>query len=109
MNEEILAWDKSYNIQNSPNLWGDSVPYIEEVVTIFNNNYCKRIIDIPCGDGRNTIPLSIKLPFIVAADSSNNALSKANQIVKMKHLENCIIQISNRLVPEPVRAFNTAL
>jgi ubiquinone/menaquinone biosynthesis C-methylase UbiE len=84
------SWDKSYDLHDTSSLWGiKPVPAVERAAEIFNNS-SGWILDLPCGDGRNTLPLTKKLPHVVAADSSRNALNIASKFLALHEIENCV-------------------
>jgi ubiquinone/menaquinone biosynthesis C-methylase UbiE len=85
-------WDQSYNLAASPNLWGaQPVPFIAKAVEAFKANGAQTAIDIPCGDGRNTVPLVQNLPFVIAADVSLNALQITSKLLDFYHVTNSIV------------------
>lgn len=87
-----VEWDKSYQVSKAPNLWGEApVPYVETAIPIFREIDAHTVIDIPCGDGRNTLPLAHHLPFVVAADTSLNALKIAANVITHHAVRNCVI------------------
>jgi SAM-dependent methyltransferase len=84
------AWDKSYDLHDAPSLWGTKpVPAVERAVEIFDISD-GWVIDLPCGDGRNTLPLAKKIPHVVAADSSPNALKIASKFLASHGVKNCV-------------------
>lgn len=85
-----FAWDESYDLHEAPNLWGaQPVPVVERAAEIFNISD-GWVIDLPCGDGRNTLPLAKKIPHVVAADSSPNALKIASKFLTAHGVNNCV-------------------
>lgn len=85
-------WNESYDLSASPNLWGaDPIPFISKAIEIFKANRISCIIDIPCGDGRNTIPLTRDIPFVIAADASPNALQIAAKSLAYYHFDNFVL------------------
>lgn len=84
------AWDNSYDLHDTSSLWGvKPVPVVERAAEIFNigNGW---VLDLPCGDGRNTFPLAKKIPHVVAADSSPNALKLASKFLAPHGVKNCV-------------------
>lgn len=76
--ESAINWNKSYILKEQPDLWGEQpVPYVHEFIRLFANNHLNEhalFLDLPCGDGRNMIPLCNSLPFVIGGDYSENAL-----------------------------------
>lgn len=86
------SWDRSYQIMRSEVLWStEAVPFIETAVKVFRQNSAAVVVDVPCGDGRNTIPLATNLPFVLAADSSASALGLAAKRIARSGLRNCVL------------------
>jgi SAM-dependent methyltransferase len=86
------TWNDSYKLSQMPNLWGDnSVPFITKAIETFSKNSANKIIDFPCGDGRNLIKLVNVFPLVVGADSSLNALQITKEVVNLKKSRNCIL------------------
>jgi ubiquinone/menaquinone biosynthesis C-methylase UbiE len=85
------AWDHSYDLQNNPNLWGaEAVPAAKKAVEIFNIS-SGWVLDLPCGDGRNTVALAKKIPYVVAADASPNALKITSKVLRSHGIKNCVL------------------
>jgi SAM-dependent methyltransferase len=92
----IATWDKSYDLQRARNLWGEGpVPYIERAIETFEKHGGTRFLDMPCGDGRNTVALARKLPYIVGADTSMHALQIAGRALASHQIRNCILMVSD--------------
>lgn len=69
-------WDGMYDAEADAAIWGeDPAAYVvEDVAALWRRDGAKRILALPCGDGRNILPLVGEFPGIVAADASGNAL-----------------------------------
>jgi SAM-dependent methyltransferase len=69
-------WDGMYDAEADTAIWGeDPAAYVvEDVAALWRRDGAKRILALPCGDGRNILPLVREFPGIVAADASRNAL-----------------------------------
>jgi len=91
--DELLKerWDKSYDLKKSPNLWGNQVPFIEKAVEAFKAGGGDKFIDIPCGDGRNTLKLAQTLPFVIGADTSRRALQIIQKVFISNKIDNCLL------------------
>jgi len=90
------TWDRSYNVTVMPNLWGEApVPFVTEAIRIFRADGGRKYLELPCGDGRNTIPLAKELPILIAADTSPNALRINSFRLRAFGLDNCILQKSD--------------
>ena len=70
------AWENKYAaVKKDETLWGKkSIPYIDTIVKTFRSINASRVLDFPCGDGRNTIILAGSFDIVVGADSSKSAL-----------------------------------
>src|SRR4051794_30018785 len=85
-------WNESYDLTRSVNLWGDeSVPFVVQAAELYAANDLKKVIDFPCGDGRNLVQLAKRLPIAVGADSSVNALNISQKLIAGIGLENCVL------------------
>jgi len=79
------SWNESYRVTRNEVLWSEeAVPFVSTAVEIFLADSAQVVLDLPCGDGRNTVPLVQHLPFVLGGDSSVNALALA-----AKRLANC--------------------
>lgn len=87
-----ITWNQSYELSETSNLWGDnSVPFVAKAIDAFSKNKAERIIDFPCGDGRNLIRLANAFPLVIGADSSLNALQIAKEVIEEKKIKNCVL------------------
>lgn len=85
-------WDLSYNVSKEQALWGENpVPYISEAIVFLRNQKAIKVLDIPCGDGRNTIPITRAFSIVVAVDASINALLSAKKNFEINGIHNCIL------------------
>lgn len=85
-------WDKSYAITKNETLWGNaSVPYMKKAIKYFKNKQGTFYLDLPCGDGRNIIPLSQNLPVVVGGDTSKNALHLTEKRISNYNISNCLL------------------
>jgi SAM-dependent methyltransferase len=84
------SWEARYHLERSTVLWSHPpVPFVEtEVVRRIRENGLQTVLDVPCGDGRNTIPLAHAASYVVAADSSPSALTLAAARVREHGLRN---------------------
>lgn len=80
-NDLIKNWENAYaTLENDSTLWGEKpIPYISEICDLFHSINAKRVLDFPCGDGRNTVVLSREFDMTFGADSSQSALSILNR------------------------------
>lgn len=90
--ESVQRWNTSYNISKTETLWGsDHVPFIKKAVRCFKSGSGTSYLDLPCGDGRNLIPLAQNLPFVIGADTSSNALLLASKRISTLKMLNCLL------------------
>jgi SAM-dependent methyltransferase len=87
-----VRWDQSYNLKKSSNLWGDApVPFVLEATKLFKSGGGSKFIDIPCGDGRNTLNLAQSLPFVIGADTSMRGLQITKSRLFSHQINNCLL------------------
>jgi ubiquinone/menaquinone biosynthesis C-methylase UbiE len=80
------CWNDSYVLVENENLWGSpAVPYVFRAIPVLQNGGV--ILDIPCGDGRNTIELAKASSMVIGADASVNALSLAKNVLEKNGLD----------------------
>jgi 2-polyprenyl-3-methyl-5-hydroxy-6-metoxy-1,4-benzoquinol methylase len=100
MTDKKLArnWEGAYSsVTSNKTLWGESyVPYISNIITTFNSIGAKKVLDFPCGDGRNTIPLSKNFDLVVGADASLSALNMMRDALLSNDVKN-VLQINSNL------------
>lgn len=70
-------WDGMYDTDADNAIWGEEAAdyVVREVAGQWRRDGARRILVLPCGDGRNILPLVREFPGIVACDASPNALS----------------------------------
>lgn len=100
-----VRWDQSYDLKKATNLWGDDpVPFVLEAVKLFNSSGGSKFIDIPCGDGRNTLKLAQSLPFVIGADTSARGLKITKSRLAAHQIDNCLLMegdiFSNKFLDE---------
>jgi len=94
--KSVKRWNKSYEISKTDTLWGDnSVPFVKKAIKYFKNDQGTFYLDLPCGDGRNSVRLAQNLPTIVGADSSSNALLLAEKRIRSHNISNCLLSHTN--------------
>ena len=87
-------WDNAYKLEGTSVLWSEPpVPFIQEqAVDIFKKCNPQEVLDLPCGDGRNTLPLAQAFPRVMAADVSSRAVKIARENLEKKNIRNCSYQ-----------------
>ncbi len=94
--EQISNWDSSYALENSDHLWGEShVPYLDNILSEYFTKNNTNILEIPSGDGRNTIKLSGFFETVIACDTSQNALNILKQRISRYRLDNVVVLSEN--------------
>lgn len=90
------TWNQVYDA-NTLSLWSiHPVPYISNrVINFFKERGAEKILDLPCGDGRNTIPLTWNFAEVIAADSSATAIKKAENNLQKLGISNCSFQVTD--------------
>ncbi|WP_225728282.1 MULTISPECIES: class I SAM-dependent methyltransferase [unclassified Nocardia] len=87
-----MYWNNSYVLSSQPNLWGDPpVPFVESAIDIFAADSARTVLDLPCGDGRNILPLASKFEMVVGADSAGNALDITARRAKAAEFDNILL------------------
>jgi 2-polyprenyl-3-methyl-5-hydroxy-6-metoxy-1,4-benzoquinol methylase len=78
-----IHWDNSYKVKLKPALWCDEpVPFAADAVALLTQENSKLVLELPCGDGKNTQYLARHFPFLIAADYSSTGLEiAANRLV----------------------------
>lgn len=90
--QSTITWNQAYRVSKSDDLWGGIVvPFIEKAIATFKNSNCRILIELPCGDGRNTIPLAKEFPFLIGADTSVNALELTRNALTKSNANNCLL------------------
>lgn len=84
------SWEERYHLKEATVLWSQpAVPFVEnEVVARFREAGVREVLDVPCGDGRNTVPLARAAERVRAADSSTSALAIAEARLRAQGLDN---------------------
>ena len=90
-------WDNAYKLEGTSILWSEPpVPFIQDhVVEIFKKGNPEEILDLPCGDGRNTLPLAQSFSRIMAADVSPRAIKIAQENLEKKNVRNCSYEVAD--------------
>lgn len=88
-----IEWDKSYQIPKSPNLWGsEPVPFVHRAIEVLRARGSEiSVIDIPCGEARNTVPLARAFSIVIGADASPTALQISSRVLASHNIRNCIL------------------
>jgi ubiquinone/menaquinone biosynthesis C-methylase UbiE len=88
--EGIKAWDAAYKLEEASMLWGEPpVPYVIEKTRAISREGV--VLELPCGDGRNTLPLCATAKMVLAADSSPTALSLASRRLASAEVQNALL------------------
>ncbi|MFC4160240.1 class I SAM-dependent methyltransferase [Chitinimonas lacunae] len=76
--DAVANWEQVYRSNLKPSLWGSTaVPFMRHIA----RRYCRpdsQVLVLPCGEGRNTLPLLEYCDELVAADASPSALRIAS-------------------------------
>ncbi len=107
---DIDEWDRSYDLAEGVTLWGNPpVPYVLASAPRLGA-LSGPILELPCGDGRNTIPLAQACDVVVAADSSQRALGLAARRLRSQNIINvCLVDANVFDMPFPSASFAGAL
>jgi SAM-dependent methyltransferase len=92
----VEVWDASYLLTRQENLWGEPpVPFAVTTAHLFERDGAVRVLDLPCGDGRNIAPIASRVHEVVGADSSTNALTIAVRAAEAAEVGNALFMTSN--------------
>jgi ubiquinone/menaquinone biosynthesis C-methylase UbiE len=87
------TWNATYEAHKKPNFWGaTAVPFVARAIDTFKADAATMVLDLPCGDGRNLMPLVNEFPFVVGADASRNALEVASVHLAQAGAKNCLFE-----------------
>lgn len=90
--QAINYWNDSYKLKKSDNLWGDDyVPFINDAINQFKRESGQYYLDLPCGDGRNLLPMCKHLPNVIGADTSKNSLTLSSERLISNNIKNSIL------------------
>ena len=93
----IPLWDGAYDasiLDGDANLWGDPpVPYAKTAAALFAQGSASVILDLPCGDGRNLVPLSEGAPIVIGGDTSPNAMNIAARVAQRAGIRDKVVFI----------------
>jgi ubiquinone/menaquinone biosynthesis C-methylase UbiE len=88
----VSFWDASYRVKAAPALWCDGpVPFVKTAASTFRELGAFKTLELPCGDGKNTLYLAEHVGCLVAADSSPTALAIANRRLDGSGVRNCVL------------------
>lgn len=87
-------WDAAYHLDDGyTNLWGDPpVPYAVNAAKLFSDNNAFAVLDLPCGDGRNLLPLAQSTKVLLAGDTSHAAMRIARGVVAKANADNVVFK-----------------
>lgn len=85
-------WDTTYSKDRAQSLWGDNpVPFVADAIDSFVALNAHTVLDLGCGDGRNTLALAKVVPYVVGVDISRQALDRCQQRLVAERLTNCLL------------------
>jgi len=90
----VDEWDRSYAVEDPGALWGDAVPFIANEGNRWLDS-ARSGLEIPCGDGRNTVALARHLETLEAIDSSELALEHAVERGRSAGVRNVRFRVGN--------------
>jgi SAM-dependent methyltransferase len=83
-------WERIY--QKEGRLFGEPFPRFMEVVRVFRQNDCKRILDLGCGNGRHVLHLAKQGFTITGLDISPTGLGLAQEWLKEEGKRASLVQ-----------------
>ncbi|MEM0133618.1 MAG: class I SAM-dependent methyltransferase [Thermoplasmatales archaeon] len=101
----MADWTKMYNdlsevyIKEFESRWAEGAIAAKSITAFLKRNYphIQRLVDIPCGIGRLSIPLAMNGYKILGLDFSEKFISYANQKAKVANLDNIKFQVNDML------------
>lgn len=82
------AWSATYPDAGEPSIWA-KLPFVERTASLLAERADGPVLEVPCGGGRNTGALASRLPFLLAADCSREALGVAQSTIDRERIGNC--------------------
>jgi ubiquinone/menaquinone biosynthesis C-methylase UbiE len=99
------GWEPVYREKGE--LYQDVQPEIKKYARIFKKNEYKRILDLGCGTGRNTIYLAQQGFMVYALDISKTGVDITKKKAKALGLENIVFDVSDmKSTPYPDNYFD---
>lgn len=89
MEDYYKAYDKRYRqVHEKGNLWASFIPTLEvmDIINKYGINNDSKILEIGCGEGRDSIYLLDHKYNVLGIDYSEEAISKCNEISNNKYL-----------------------
>jgi SAM-dependent methyltransferase len=84
-----MTWEQYYSsLKQLPKRLRKPVPFLAETLPIFKQFNVKRVLDLGCGAGRNSIYLAKKGFDVIGVDVSKSALRFANNWAEEERLSN---------------------
>jgi ubiquinone/menaquinone biosynthesis C-methylase UbiE len=84
-----VTWEQYYSsLKQLPRRLKTPVPFLAEALPFFKQLKVKRVLDLGCGAGRNSIYLAKKRFDVVGIDVSKSALKHANKWAEKERLPN---------------------
>lgn len=85
------TWDATYSATGLETSVWSRLPFVEHAVSAFARPCDGIFLELPCGGGRNTIPLANGLSRLVAVDTSAAALVLARRVLEREQIRNCLL------------------
>lgn len=86
---ERLGWEHTYR-SGAESIWA-TLPFVQSAIVAFGDISPGPVLELPCGGGRNTVPLARALPLVVGVDRSEAALALAASVLVRERLRNCVL------------------
>lgn len=83
------TWDATYAADDQEiSVWA-RLPFVDLAIDALRESGSGPILELPCGGGRNTVPLARALPAIIGVDASFGALDLARRVLAREPVNNC--------------------
>jgi len=85
------TWDATYSAAElEVSVWA-RLPFVDLAVDTFSALDGAPVLELPCGGGRNTVPLARALPSVVGVDVSPGALDLSRRVLARQGIRNCVL------------------
>lgn len=85
-----LTWDSTYATGAGASIWAE-LPFVGSALAALDADGRGPLLELPCGGGRNTVPLARGAALVTAVDRSHAALATAADALARERVENCLL------------------
>jgi ubiquinone/menaquinone biosynthesis C-methylase UbiE len=103
------TWDRSYADGADASIWAE-LPFVGDALDALRARERGPLLEVPCGGGRNTIPLARGASFVTAVDRSAAALATAARALARAGVANSLLVRGDvHALPFPDATFGSVL